>query len=257
MRVTSGEVDMLIREGEKLAPILSQTRILRAYAGVRPLVASDDDPTGRNVSRGIVLLDHEKRDGLEGFITITGGKLVTYRIMAECVTDMVCEKLNVAVPCTTAEIKLPGLNNGIEKTKEKSKNILAAICDSIIYRNGIHTKQLLNNDNGRFVCECEAVTVDEVKYAIEQLSVTCLMDLRRRTRLGMGTCQGELCACRAAGLFNEMGIFCASKAKDDLALFINERWKGIYPVAWGDSLRESEYISWIYESVCGLYSYSV
>ena len=34
---------------------MAKTRILRAYSGVRPLVASDDDPSGRNVSRGIVL----------------------------------------------------------------------------------------------------------------------------------------------------------------------------------------------------------
>lgn len=56
--------------------------------GVRPLVASEDDPSGRTVSRGIVLLDHAVRDGLEGFITITGGKLMTYRLMAEWTTDL-------------------------------------------------------------------------------------------------------------------------------------------------------------------------
>lgn len=91
MQVTPEEVDILFREGEKLAPSLRHTRVLRAYAGVRPLVASDDDPSGRNVSRGIVLLDHAERDGLDGFITITGGKLMTYRLMAEWATDLVCK----------------------------------------------------------------------------------------------------------------------------------------------------------------------
>lgn len=71
MYVTADEVDLLLREGMKLAPSLEHTRILRAYAGVRPLVASDDDPSGRSVSRGIVVLDHAVRDGLEGFVTIT------------------------------------------------------------------------------------------------------------------------------------------------------------------------------------------
>ena len=89
MEVTPEEVDILFREGEKLAPSLRHTRVLRAYAGVRPLVATDDDPSGRNVSRGIVLLDHAERDGLDGFITITGGKLMTYRLMAEWATDLV------------------------------------------------------------------------------------------------------------------------------------------------------------------------
>ena len=63
MYVTADEVDLLLREGMKLAPSLEHTRILRAYAGVRPLVASDDDPSGRSVSRGIVVLDHATRDG--------------------------------------------------------------------------------------------------------------------------------------------------------------------------------------------------
>ena len=65
MEVTPEEVDVLLREGVKLAPSLATTRILRAYAGVRPLVASDDDPSGRSISRGIVCLDHATRDGLE------------------------------------------------------------------------------------------------------------------------------------------------------------------------------------------------
>ena len=46
MEVTQGEVDTLLREGMKIAPSLAYTRILRAYAGVRPLIASDDDPRG-------------------------------------------------------------------------------------------------------------------------------------------------------------------------------------------------------------------
>lgn len=53
------------------------------------------------------------------------------------------------------------------------------------------------------VCECEDVTVGEVNYAVNELDVHNLIDLRRRTRVGMGTCQGELCACRAAGLLGE------------------------------------------------------
>ncbi len=47
---------------------------------------------GRNISRGIVLLDHEVRDGVPGFVTITGGKLMTYRLMAEWATDLACKE---------------------------------------------------------------------------------------------------------------------------------------------------------------------
>ena len=108
MRVTAAEVDLLMREGEQMVPRLAQTRLLRAFAGVRPLIASDDDPSGRSISRGIVCMDHASRDGMEGLITITGGKLITYRKMAELATDLACRKLGVDTACTTTTQPLPG-----------------------------------------------------------------------------------------------------------------------------------------------------
>jgi glycerol-3-phosphate dehydrogenase len=254
MYVTPEEVDILLREGEKLAPILLQTRILRGYAGVRPLVASDDDPSGRNVSRGIVLLDHATRDGLEGFITITGGKLMTYRLMAEWATDLICKKLNNTIPCTTAEANLPGSQQNAEEINQKMISVPSSIRKSAIYRMGDRAKNLSGNTitENSLVCECEEVSAGEVEYAINELHVNNLIDLRRRTRIGMGTCQGELCACKAAGLMNHYKALTTAKSKEDLAIFLNERWKGIRPIAWGDTLRESEFTCWVYEGVCGL-----
>ncbi len=254
MIITPDEVDILLREGEKLAPQLAQTRILRAYAGVRPLVASDDDPSGRTVSRGIVLLDHAKRDGLEGFITITGGKLMTYRLMAEWATDLVCKKLGIDAVCRTAEIPLPGSTESRREVDRKLRNKPLAQRRSTIARHGALATKIGDGDSIRnsLVCECEEVSIGEVEYALENLSVNNLVDLRRRTRIGMGTCQGELCACRAAGIMGRRDPICARRAKADLVRFLNERWKGMEPIAWGDTLRESEYTTWVYESVCGL-----
>ena len=254
MIITPDEVDILLREGEKLAPQLAQTRILRAYAGVRPLVASDDDPSGRTVSRGIVLLDHAQRDGLEGFITITGGKLMTYRLMAEWATDLVCKKLGIDAVCRTAEIPLPGSTESRREVDRKLRNKPLAQRRSTIARHGALATKIGDGDSIRnsLVCECEEVSIGEVEYALENLSVNNLVDLRRRTRIGMGTCQGELCACRAAGIMGRRDPICARKAKADLVRFLNERWKGMEPIAWGDTLRESEYTTWVYESVCGL-----
>lgn len=254
MIITPDEVDILLREGEKLAPQLAQTRILRAYAGVRPLVASDDDPSGRTVSRGIVLLDHAQRDGLEGFITITGGKLMTYRLMAEWATDLVCKKLGIDAVCRTAEIPLPGSTESRREVDRKLRNKPLAQRRSTISRHGALATKIGDGDSIRnsLVCECEEVSIGEVEYALENLSVNNLVDLRRRTRIGMGTCQGELCACRAAGIMGRRDPICARRAKADLVRFLNERWKGMEPIAWGDTLRESEYTTWVYESVCGL-----
>ena len=255
MKVTPEEVDILMREGQKLAPSLADTRILRAYAGVRPLVAADNDPSGRSISRGIVCLDHETRDGIPGFITITGGKLMTYRLMAEWATDLACKKLGRNVKCTTDKVCLPGS----EPVKKKSeKPVFGGIGDRAAQgRHGTLSSKIDNSNkcDASLVCECEEVSVGEVNYAIKELDTYNLINLRHRTRVGMGTCQGELCACRAAGLLAKANG-CAKKSAEDLASFMNERWKGMYPVAWGETLCEAQFTSWIYEGVCGLDTYS-
>ena len=114
-------------------------------------------------------------------------------------------------------------------------------------------KEIYQSKNG--LVTTVAISLNgEVEYALNELDVNNLVDLRRRTRVGMGTCQGELCACRAAGLMAEAGKYCVRRAKEDLTAFLNERWKGMAPVAWGDTLRESEFTMWLYDGVCGLTS---
>lgn len=262
MEVTADEVDVLLREGTKLSPQLATTRILRAYAGVRPLVASDDDPTGRSISRGIVCLDHAKRDGLEGFITITGGKLMTYRLMAQWATDMACAKLGLSDrKCQTDVLPLPGSEENAAEVKDdderraRKKHIIELPTEQLAAegRHGTLAEEIKfeTNVDEALVCECEQVSVGEVHFAINKLHVHNLINLRRRTRLGMGTCQGQLCACRAAGLLDKADK-CTERSIADLCSFINERWKGMYPVAWGDTISEIQFTSWLYNGVAGL-----
>ena len=253
MEVTQEEVDILLREGMQIAPSLAYTRILRAYAGVRPLVAADNDPSGRSISRGIVCLDHAKRDGVEGFITITGGKLMTYRLMAEWATNMACEKLGVNALCETADKYLPGSEPGSGVQHREKPHTIALSTEQLAIegRHGTLSDQIptdINDD--ALVCECENVSVGEIKYAIDKLHVDNLVNLRRRTRLGMGTCQANICACRASAIMSKR--FGQVTALSDLENFVNERWKGMRPVAWGQTLAEANFMSWIYEDLCGL-----
>lgn len=71
-----------------------------------------------------------------------------------------------------------------------------------------------------------------MQYAVENLNVNSLLDLRRRTRVGMGTCRGELCACRAAGLLQRFNVTTSAQSIEQLSTFLNERWKGVQPIAW-------------------------
>ncbi len=250
MRVTPEEVEVLLTEGSQLAPALATTRILRAYAGVRPLVASDNDPSGRSISRGIVCLDHETRDGLAGFITITGGKLMTYRLMAEVATNMVCKKLNINKECKTATTPLPGAETStIGKPNRHFYAFNAHVGRHGTYASNIDTKDEIANS---LVCECEEVSVGEIKYVVDKQHVSSLTQLRRRTRMGMGTCQGELCALRAANVMCDVCKKSVADSAADLADFVNERWKGMYPVGWGSTLNEAQLMSNIYQGLCGL-----
>ena len=251
MQVTREEVELLLREGCALCPGLATTRILRAYAGVRPLVAADDDPTGRSISRGIVCLDHEKRDGLKGFITITGGKLMTYRLMAEQATDAVCRKLGVKAKCRTHLVPLPGS----EPFKTSAKAPMAL--RSAEGRQGSKASliDMSTPENRRLVCECEQVSFGEIKYAVDHLGVKNLEDLRRRTRVGMGTCQGTFCIHKAAAALAE-ALGTPEKAGELAQQYLNERWKGMKAVGWGDTLREMEFMQKVYKE--GLpYTYEV
>ncbi|MFT7682324.1 MAG: glycerol-3-phosphate dehydrogenase [Moritella dasanensis] len=248
LKISEKEVNILIEEGGKLAPILAQTRILRAYAGVRPLVDIGGGD-GRNISRGIVLLDHEQRDGLAGFSSILGGKLMTSRLMAEMATDLIANKLGNATQCSTHLKPLPG---SITSNKSKTKKTVFTT-KAATHRHGETAVATFDQSTkGKsIVCECEMVSVGEIEYAIKQLDVTNLVDLRRRTRLGMGSCQGELCTYRASSLFCDFGNCSGYESSKLLMQFFEERWKGIKPVLFGDALREAEFTYWLYEGLFG------
>ena len=236
MRVTKEEVDLLLREGCKLIPTLADTRIIRAYAGVRPLVASDDDPSGRNVSRGIVLLDHSKRDGIRGFISITGGKLTSYRLMAEMTTNLLCEKLGLEKKCETAFTPLPG------SEPHKKSVTLPIYINAAEGRHGSQVSQMdFEGKGSELVCECEQVSRAEISYAVKEQGVKTLDDLRRRTRVGMGPCQSCYCIEKAARILaEELGKpNTAEELKRD---YLQKRWKGIIPVCWGEQLAQAEYL---------------
>ena len=85
----------MLDDGEKLVPGFRQARALRVWTGVRPLFedAKASDTDTRDVTRAHALLDHAERDGVKGFVTITGGKLTTFRLMAEETMDAVSKHL--------------------------------------------------------------------------------------------------------------------------------------------------------------------
>jgi len=234
--VLQSEVDAMLDEGEKLVPGLRQARALRVWTGVRPLFEdakqSDSESETRDVTRAHALLDHRERDGVSGFVTITGGKLTTFRLMAEQTVDAVCSALGSEQRCRTAVEPLPGSESGRNyKLGERLG----------------HKEQHLRDE--QVICECELVARAKLEQAIRRTGSSNLDDIRRQLRLGMGPCQGGFCIYRAAGVMHELHGLSAEQADASILAFLQERWKGVWPVLYGDQLRQARFDEWIFHGV--------
>src|SRR6266508_3922526 len=105
--VPEEHVQAMYREGARLVPAVATADFRAAWSAARPLVgAAGGAASGRQLSRTFKCFDHAVTDGVEGFVTITGGKATTLRAMAEAAADVVCAKLGVQAPCRTRETVL-------------------------------------------------------------------------------------------------------------------------------------------------------
>jgi glycerol-3-phosphate dehydrogenase len=231
--VTSAEVALLIKETAKMIPAIGGTRFIRAYAGIRPLFRSEGKGEDRKISRGFALIDHEKEDGLRNLITITGGKLVTYRLMAEKTSDLICQKMGINSPCSTHLTPLLGLREFPEP------------------KDRLRTLGHVSAERGEILCDCELVRREEVERLLKEEKPKDFQNILHRTRLAKGTCQGGFCVFRLLGLLHDLKMM--EKDSDKILKgFLEERWKGIRPVLWGTSLKEEELIESIYKGIFNL-----
>jgi glycerol-3-phosphate dehydrogenase len=234
------EVDTVIDTLAELVPILREARTIRSFWGVRPLYeppgTGTEDPT--DITRDFFTLDHAERDGLPGMTSIVGGKLTTYRMMAESITDHVCAKLGVSTPCDTADAPLPGSERpgNVDAAMERF-GLRSPVARRSAQRLGSKTEDVLERcDPNPVVCACEGVTRAEVRAAVED-SGTDLNAVRIRTRSSMGNCQGGRCAARmAAELHPAHDEPTARAALDELWA---ERWKGQRHALWGEQLSQA------------------
>jgi glycerol-3-phosphate dehydrogenase len=235
LRASSEEVDGLLRLGNELIPGLASARILRVFSGVRALYSPEarGAEAGREISRGFALFDHETRDGVGGFVSIVGGKLTTYRLMAAEVCDRVAKKLGIESECATAKVSLrPGVDR---KSHRRAIQMLPRpVAERMERRLGLEVARVLDAIEARpalaeLVCECELVTRAELEYVLGQstpLPAQTIADVGRRTRLGFGPCQGTFCGYRAMLAGFQMHRWSASQAAAELSSFLDERWKG-------------------------------
>ena len=274
------EIQLMLDEGEKVLPGLKAMRMLRAWAGVRPLyteeasqppdrdwsgsfsAAGSDSAAGssnaagnRDVTRAFVLLDHQERDGVDGLVTITSGKWTTYRKMAEATADLVCLKLGSTRLCRTADEPLPNPQKrhaGQPARGEPARRGRGPHTDRTpgYYALGGHLAHIeAEKAYGELICECELATRADVERAITEFDAKTIDDVRRDVRLGMGPCQGGFCTYRVAGILHDLRQTPVLETNVALRDFLQERWKGLLPVLWGQQLRQERLDELIYQSV--------
>jgi glycerol-3-phosphate dehydrogenase len=232
--VLETEVDAMLDDGEKLVPGFRRARALRVWTGVRPLFedAKASGADTRDVTRSHTLLDHAERDGVARFLTITGGKLTTFRLMAEHTVDAVCRQLGERRHCTTATEPLPGSEERRHyRLGERLERKEASLADE------------------QLICECEMISRTTLEDRMRQRASTNLDDNRRRLRLGMGPCQGGFCMYRATGILYGIDGVSAEQASRALLDFLQERWKGTWPILYGDQLRQVRLDDWIFQGL--------
>ncbi|WP_333823279.1 anaerobic glycerol-3-phosphate dehydrogenase subunit A [Pinisolibacter sp.] len=241
IRPTPEEVDRNIQEGAALIPALARTRFIRAFAGVRPLLLPSggigDD--GRKASRGFTLFDHLDQ-GLENFATIAGGKLTTFRLMAERTGDLVAARLGNREPCRTAVEPLPALERSSWTEPGHSARVWIAA----------------KNPADNILCECEMVPKSTVDAVLEDTpGAEPQMPLRAigvRSRIGKGTCQGSFCSIRVTSHLYDRGTYTGREGLATMRDFLAERYKGTRPVLWGAQMPQAELAETLHCGLSGL-----
>ena len=259
--VTEEEVRRIVAECATLVPSVKNSRLIRAYAGTRVLFGG---------TRRFCLIND-----WDNFFTVAGGKWTTHRLIAEVVSDAVCDYLGVRARCRTAvEPVIEGTLDPMFGCRGYDVKAAAAVGSKV---DAVSVADIsphlipkgapawLSRSVGKFgediaryvakmvsapdmVCHCESVPDYELSYAIERLGARTIDDVMRRTRAGFGPCQGSLCSMKLAAELIAHGKDPAS-VQEDLKVSLRRRSIGVRPIVGLSEVQLQQEISkrYLYE----------
>lgn len=198
VHATREDVDYVLRGLHIAYPDISIEDIFYTYAGLRSLVLKHGK-SASDTSRNHVLIDHARRDELEGLVTVLGGKITAYRAVAKDATDIICRKLGKKAKCSTNYDALPGTPSLTEKeiqslavhysiSTESAKNLAS------LY--GSRSREVLNMTNedpaGRLpVSPGGTDIIAQIWHAVHMESCMTITDfMLRRSAIGLRKDQG-------------------------------------------------------------------
>jgi glycerol-3-phosphate dehydrogenase len=211
IRASDPEVDYLLQETNRVFPRAGLTRsdIHYAYAGVRPLPYKEAGPESAITRRHIIKIN---KDVAEGLISIVGGKLTTYRSLAEQTIDKLARLQRLKLPrCRTSEANLPGAW-GIDRARaalEALDLLSPAGIDRMLSIYGGRAAGIaeLCDADSRLACAMDAGTVlaAEVVFALREEFAQTLEDIVfRRMMIGFDPDQGR-------SLYDEIAALAAAE----------------------------------------------
>lgn len=245
IEATEDEVAYVLEAMERSIPKIRRHRITHTIQGVRPTMygfgAYEDE-----LSRDYEVIDHGENGQAPGLMTMTGGKLAAYRLMAEDAANLLCAKLGNTEACRTAELPLPG--------GEGEPDLPALVAQGgighsaalrLAFRHGARAGEVLADRAGddrpaTTVCACEPVLDSELRHIAREEGVRKLSDCWLRVRLGVGACQGSGCAAAAAGVLAEELGWDAERTIREVAEFAAIRWRAVAPALDGAQVAAME-----------------
>jgi glycerol-3-phosphate dehydrogenase len=234
------EIDLLLAETNRAIPAAKLTResVHYSYAGVRPLPYAPGESEG-SITRRHIMHDHELEGsgGARGLISIVGGKLTTYRELAEQCVDLVLRKLGrTAVRSRTAELPLPGGRTDLPwgefaASFARSSGLPRRTVEHLLRVYGARAPEVLATASTPALREVfdpfTGAIAAEVPWAYQEEGARALTDvIARRTMTCLGPDVGIGADAAAAKVAREMLGWDAAKAAAEVADY--RRWVSRY-----------------------------
>jgi glycerol-3-phosphate dehydrogenase len=204
-----GEVERILESAARAFPDagISMSDVISVFAGLRPLVGGNGGSTSE-LSRKEEIIESDS-----GLITIIGGKLTTYRSMAEQAADIVARRLGQPPGSLTREIELAGgavPESELEEaasSASKEFNVPVETAEHLIrsyggnYRDVLEIARTSDDLKKRLVDGLPHIEAEVIYAARSEMAATVEDFLSRRTRIALlARDQGRSCASRVAEL---------------------------------------------------------
>jgi glycerol-3-phosphate dehydrogenase len=243
--ILEDEVEYLLDAARRVVPEIDDYRIIDTTVGCRPTLYGEDQYES-DLSRDHAIFDHAE-EGLPGFMSMAGGKLAEYRLMAEEAVDAVVDNLDVEVDdCTTHQDNLPGGDEtNLEVSDFTALDLDQYSANRILYRHGSEAEHIWSiieesPSTSQLIDSSEPVTEAELRYAIRHEGVKRLDDCKRRCRLGVGIDGGWQATLRAARIFCDE-VDRSISPREAALNFQQRRWRTRRPVV-SDQTLSSEWL---------------